>query len=468
MIDLRPSRRLFQSSTFRLAFLGALLFTMTSLGMLGVVKWMTGAVLEQRTNHAIEGELDRLHTIYSQSGLVSLIDEVNALANSLQGRQRVYVIVDSAGKVLAGNLAQWPEGDQETSTHLTFNAPDGFYEPGSPVRAMVLSLGETEKLLVGRVENDRVAFDKVVNLTMVGGGVLSLLLGLGVGVSMARRALHRIDEINRTVHAILSDQLQGRVAIADTGDEFDQLATNLNIMLDRIERLILAMRGVTRNIAHDLRTPLNRLRNRLELALIEGERSEPAETMLSGAIGDVDAVLGIFNALLSIARIEGGTPRENFHEVSLTPLVQGLAELYAPLAEEAEQTLDLDLAPGVIIAGNSHLLSQAVANLLDNAIKYGPVGGRLRVRLTTDHHSARLTIADTGPGIPEEHRDRVLEPFVRLAECRHLPGTGLGLSVVVAIAEAHEARLRLEDARPGLKATLVFPLPTHGERIKSW
>jgi signal transduction histidine kinase len=462
MLDLSRARRLLQTSTFRLAFLGALLFAMTGLAMLGVVKWTTGALLEQRMARSIDGELDRLRTVYDQGGIVSLTDEVNGRANSLQGRLRVYLLVDASGRVLAGNLAAWPDGD-----HLHFDAPEGFYEPGSPVQAVVLPLGTDGKLLVGRLQNDRVAFDKVIDLTMLGGAGLSLLLGLGVGVTMARRALRRIDEINRTVATILGGELRGRVATRGTGDEFDQLAANLNGMFERIERLILAMRAVTRNVAHDLRTPLNRLRNRLELALIEGERAEPSEVVLAGAIGDVDGILATFNALLSIARIEGRAPRENFRDVALDRLAEGLADLYAPFAEDEGLTLEMDIAQGVIVAGNSHLLSQAVANLLDNAIKYTPPGGNIRVTVGGDARAAWLAITDNGPGIPANQRERVLEPFLRLAECRHSPGTGLGLSVVAAIAEAHEAQLLLEDAKPGLKVNLIFTLPEHGDRIKS-
>lgn len=460
------SLRLLRSSTFRLAFLGALLFAVTGLGMLGVVRWMTTALLDHRVDQTVAAELSLLLEMQKQSGFEALAEEVNARANSLQGRYRSYLLLDKAGLVQAGNLALWPKGrSEENGTHLRFHAPETSADPGSPVRATIADLPGGGRLLVGRLQSDRQAFEEVVNRTMLAGAALSLVLGFGVGLLLARRALRRLDQINRTAQTILEGQLRDRVPVGGGADEFDHLAVNLNVMLDRIERLVEAMRAVTRNIAHDLRTPLNRLRNRLELGLID-QTAEPRQ-VLADAIGDVDGVLGTFNALLSIARLEGRKPRENFSDIDLDELISGLAELYAPLAEDEGLAFISGPACGVSLPGDHHLLSQALANLLDNAIKYTPPGGHLRLWGESAEGMMRLCVADNGPGIPPEARGRVVEPFVRLDDARHLPGAGLGLSLVSAIAEAHGGRLLLEDAEPGLRAVLQLALPKHGQGVNS-
>jgi signal transduction histidine kinase len=462
----RFSLRLLRSSTFRLAFLGALLFAVTGLGMLGVVRWMTTAVLDHRVDLSVETEMTMLRTLLDQGGMDALAEEVNARANSLQGRYRAYLMQDGQGHALAGNLAVWPKGhSEENGKRLRFHAPETSADPGSPVRATVIELPGGGKLLMGRLQSDRQAFEEVVDRTMLAGAALSLVLGFGVGLLLARRALRRLDQINRTAQTILEGQLRDRVPVGGGGDEFDHLAVNLNVMLDRIERLVEAMRAVTRNIAHDLRTPLNRLRNRLELGLID-QAAEPRQ-VLADAIGDVDGVLGTFNALLSIARLEGRKPRENFSDIDLDELISGLAELYAPLAEDEGLAFTSGPACGVSLSGDHHLLSQALANLLDNAIKYTPPGGHLHLWAEASDGLMRLCVADDGPGIPPDARAKVVEPFVRLDEARHLPGAGLGLSLVSAIAEAHGGRLLLEDAAPGLRAVLQLTLPKHGHVVNS-
>ena len=463
----RPSLRLLRSSTFRLAFLAALLFAVTGLGMLGLVRWMTTSLLDQRVDLVVSAELELLQQMQAQSGLEALAAEVNARAKSLQGRYRAYLLEDGNGAVLAGNLASWPKGRSEGDIHLRFRAADTSADPGSPVRATVVALPGGARLLVGRLQSDRRAFEEVVNRVMLGGAGLSLVLGFGVGLILARRALGRMDRINRTAQTILDGQLQGRVPLSGDGDEFDHLSVNLNSMLDRIERLVEAMRGVTRNIAHDLRTPLNRLRNRLELALIEERDGEAGRMVLADAIGDVDGILGTFNALLGIARIEGRLPRENFRDIDLDNLISGLGELYAPLAEDQGLAFSAHAQQGLQIMGDHHLLSQALANLLDNAIKYTPPGGHVSLSAQLRGGAVLLSVSDDGPGIPADQRERVVEPFVRLDEARHLPGAGLGLSLVAAVAEAHGGRLLLEDAGPGLRAVLELTLPNHGQVINS-
>jgi signal transduction histidine kinase len=252
----------------------------------------------------------------------------------------------------------------------------------------------------------------------------------------------------------MAGDLSQRIAMkASRGDEFDQLAGNLNAMLEQIERLLNGMRQVTDNIAHDLRTPLNRMRSRIEVALLSDDDKETLRPVMEQTLEDAETMIGTFNALLDIARAEAGSERAAFETVDLTAIVNDIVDLYQPLAEDRGQIIETSIASGLKLHANRHLLSQALANLLDNAIKYTPENGRLSVTLTD---GPSIAVADSGPGIPEADQDKVLERFVRLDQTRSTPGNGLGLSLVGAVAKLHGARLALEDHRPGLRVTLDF------------
>jgi signal transduction histidine kinase len=254
----------------------------------------------------------------------------------------------------------------------------------------------------------------------------------------------------------MAGDLTQRLPLTSAGDEIDSLSDNLNRMLERTERLMKGMRTVTDSIAHDLRTPLNRLRNRLE-GVVNRQDSQPeTQTEIEAAVGETDTLISTFNALLLIAEAEAGVVREAMGRVDLPAVVDGIAELYAPVAEEKNITLDVAPSGAARIEGNRSLISQALANLIDNAIKYTPEGGKVRVAVTDTAGGIALSVADNGPGIPAADRPRVLERFVRLDGSRNAPGTGLGLSLVAAVARLHDARFELTDNAPGLKATLIF------------
>jgi signal transduction histidine kinase len=283
-----------------------------------------------------------------------------------------------------------------------------------------------------------------------------VLLGFIGGVFVSRNMLSRLDSINRTSEDIIQGDLSRRVPTTRSNDEFDVLANNLNRMLDRNERLMKGMREVTDSVAHDLRSPLNRLRNRLETALSHSEGDNADQ--IQSAIEETDRLITTFNALLLIAEAEAGAAREAMKPMTLAPVVEGVAELYAPLAEE--KGIRLAVKPGgpAPIEGNKSLVSQALANLVDNAIKYTPEGGEVTLAASETPGGVELCVADTGSGIPAEDRSRVMERFVRLEASRNSPGTGLGLSLVAAVARLHDAVFTLDDNKPGLRATLRFPL----------
>ena len=331
-----------------------------------------------------------------------------------------------------------------------------------PARATTFDLPGGYHLLIGRDLQNAILFRSSMLRTLSWASVLTLGLGVVGGLFMTHNMLRRVDAVNRTSERIIHGDLAQRVPLTGSGDEFDQLATNLNAMLDQIERLMVGMRQVTDNIAHDLRTPLARLRARLEVTLLEKPDAQRYGEALRQTITEADTLLGTFNALLSIAEAEAGSRREALAVVSLEEIARSVAELYEPVADEKGLTLTIDLDAGVRVRGDRHLLSQAIANLLDNALKYTPAGG-VSLTVRKDRDWARIEVADTGPGVPAGQRDAVFDRFVRLEGSRSTPGNGLGLSLVRAVARMHGGSVRLEDsqpghASPGLKVVLTLPI----------
>ena len=360
---------------------------------------------------------------------------------------------------MAGNIDRWPEADPNVDGWLTFPVAvqlDGQRAENRRAIAQSFRLTGSYRLLVGREVEERLLLQTRIKHALSWGLGLTLLLGLAGGLLMSRGLLRRVDAINRTTEQIMAGDLSRRIPLKRTrGDEFDQLAANLNAMLEQIERLLNGMREVTDNIAHDLRTPLNRMRSRIEVALLSerGEDSEALRPVLEETLTDAETMIGTFNALLDIARAEAGSERAAFEEVDLTQVVDDIVDLYQPLAEDKGQTVESAIAPNQKLKANRHLLSQALANLLDNAIKYTPEGGRIALTVTG---GPAITVADSGPGIPGDQREKVLERFVRLDDTRATPGNGLGLALVSAVARLHGAKLVLEDNAPGLRVRLDF------------
>jgi signal transduction histidine kinase len=288
---------------------------------------------------------------------------------------------------------------------------------------------------------------------------VALAIGLAGGAVMSRNMLRRVEQVNRTAEGVMAGNLSDRVPRRGTNDEFDQLAANLNGMLDQIERLMAGMREVSDNVAHDLKTPLARLRARLELALLgAGDQAGQTEA-IRASIDEADRLLATFNALLSIAEAEAGARRDGTERLDLAQLARAAAELYEPVADEKGFSLRLDTEPGAVIQGDRHLLSQAIANLLDNGLKYGGSGdrGEIEVTVRRTERGVLLEVGDHGPGIPESDRDAVFDRFVRLEPSRSTPGNGLGLSLVRAVARRHDGIVSIRDNRPGLKVLLEFP-----------
>ncbi len=448
--------RLFRTLAFRIVFVYIAIFAVSAAVLVAFTYWNTKRELDSQTDQTIEAEVAGLSEQYQRLGLGGLTDVI--ISRSIRGGQGLYLLIDSLRHPIAGNLDGWPQIIERPGRFIEFNYERrvGGLSVLHRARGKAFALTGGFQLLVARDIHERHETSRLVGTTLPWSVMLMLVLGLVGGGLMSRNLLARLDSINTTSREIMAGDLSRRVPITGTSDEFDALAGNLNRMLDRIERLMRGMREVTDSVAHDLRTPLNRLRNRIDAA----QRRLPPDSAEAGEIEmaavEIDQLIATFNALLLIAEAEAGMAREAMARVDLRFVVEGIAELYGPLAEENGITLDVAPSGTAAIAGNRSLITQALANLVDNAIKYTGNGGKVRISIEDTPRGVALVVADNGIGIPAEDRLRVLERFVRLETSRHSVGTGLGLSLVVAVARLHDAQLDLADNNPGLKATILF------------
>jgi signal transduction histidine kinase len=452
---------LLRTSAFRLTLLYVVLFAASVLVVLGFIYWDTVSYLNEQTDERIKSEVSALRKQYDQFGLNGLRQSIVGRSEMLDDTDQLYALVAPNGSLMEGNIASWPPGLREHSGWLNASLPEQDDDGDAGIntaRALAITLPGGYHLLVGRDLDEREDLhEHTVQVLVVAIG-FSLILALTVGLIMSRATLRRIEAINRAGRAIMAGNLAQRIPIAGSGDEFDQLAKNLNAMLGQIQRLMEGMRQVTDNVAHDLRSPLNRLRTRLEVTLLAPRSADDYRIAIEQTLTDTEALLGTFNALLSIAQVESGADRGDWTSVDLTALMQDVAELYQPLAEDKDLRFTQQIAQGLRLHGNQHLLTQAIGNLLDNAIKYTPDGGAVQLRSRETRNGIEVSISDNGPGIPTAMRDKVFERFVRLEASRTTPGNGLGLSLVRAVAQLHGVKLELGDAYPGLKVSLNFPI----------
>lgn len=452
------------------AFQQAALIVAALLVIGGIVMWLsfarTSELLSRQTIETISLEASAIASIAEGAGPAAAVEAVSRRAGD--GAGRLYLIESAVGTRLAGNLARWPAGMPRTTTATgaTFEYHD--VDGGTRLAAGIARrIGPDLALLVGRdLQTQRSLANEMRWLYLAGFGTLALA-GLLAGLLASRLSLGRVAEIASTSDQIMAGDFSRRVRVSGSGDELDRLAGNLNAMLDRIESLMAGLREVSDNIAHDLKTPLTRLRARAETSLRE-ENGAAAREGLGRVIEDADELIKTFNAMLLIARLEAGAVEGSFETLDVTALVHDVAELYEPVAEEAGMRLVCQPSDGVMLRANRQLIGQALANMIDNAIKYGrrseartPGANHgdadIVVMLTAEAGVVRISTADHGPGIPARDRDRVLKRFVRLEESRTKPGTGLGLSLVAAVARLHGGRIGLEDNAPGLKIVLELP-----------
>jgi signal transduction histidine kinase len=445
-----------RSSTLRLALLAIAVFGAAVVALFGYVYWSTASFVRSRADRAIAAEQAILLQAYERagrSGLIAAIDERIAQNRLAGGR---YLLVEPAGAPVAGNLPAWPSALAGANGWGEFT-PLPPHADGAPARAMFTTLPDGARLLVGQDIADLDAFAHQIETAILLGIAFVFVLAGVASVSVTRRTVGRIEAINATSRAIMRRGLGERIPLRGTHDEWDQLAANLNSMLDRIEGLMAEVKQVTDNVAHDLRTPLARMHGRLEKAYNAPGGSEHERTLIGDTLADLEGVLRMFSSLTRISQIEANGRTEAVRAVNLSEVAREVGELFDAAAEDKGSRLEVVGGEGVLVIGDRDLLFDAVANLVDNAIKHGRAGGRVTVAVARGDGRGEISVADDGPGIPVHERQHVFKRFYRLERSRRTAGNGLGLSLVAAVARLHGANIDMEDTAPGLKVRLRFP-----------
>jgi signal transduction histidine kinase len=464
--------KLFRTTTFRLSLTYLALFSAASILAIAYIYWNTTVLLSQQLSQTIDAELKGLAEQYRAGGLQQLVRTV-AERSGTPGNS-LYLVADGEGRRLAGNLsAVTPDlWNSLGPVEFVYRRPAPGGVENRLAFANVFRLPSGYRLIVGRDIEDRRELARLVRSAMLWGLGVMALFGIGGGYWVSRKLLTRIDALAATTRTIMEGDLGRRLPVTGSGDELDRLSESLNLMLSRIEQLMAGLREVSDNIAHDLKTPLNRLRNRVEGALREPYGEPVYREALERTIEEADGLIKTFNALLSIARIEAGAGGDNRESLDVSALLRDVAELYEPVAEERGLELKTHAESPVLIRADRQLIGQAIANLIDNAIKYGTAeigkgksGARPEVTVSAKSKGAlaEIVVTDRGPGVPLIDRERVLDRFVRLEASRSEPGSGLGLSLVAAVARLHGGSLRLEDNEPGLR--VILALPIEGEAL---
>jgi signal transduction histidine kinase len=451
-------RRMLQSSAMRLALLYVGVFTLAVGALLGAVFLLTQRELEREVDLVIAAELEGLRQDYEGGGLQALVETLQRRTDSWGRTGAVYMLIDDSGNRVAGNLSSWPDAQSETRQWTEFDlaAREHGAEVDHPVRAGV-SVLDRYRLLVGTDVSERRKFAARLRDAMLWSTLLAALLSGLIGWWYSRRVVARVRAAAQACEQIISGDMAQRLPVDRSRDEFDQLATAVNHALDRVEQQTMTVRATFNSAAHDLRSPLYRLRMRLEAAAQRPGDGEDVRESLGAAIGDLDRVQRTLATLLQIARADAGVPLSEAETVDLAELAREMAELYAPAAREAGLALAVYAPTACTIAGNRQLLAQMLANLLENALKFVPAGGAIEVGVSGEAGvGAVLRVVDNGPGIPASQRSVAVEPFRRLERDAARSGSGLGLSLVAAVMRLHHGRVLLADRAPGLEVRCEF------------
>jgi signal transduction histidine kinase len=457
--------KLLRTTAFQLTLVYLFVFVLFAASLLGYFALNTRRLINEQITRTVTAEITRLRDQFNEAGIRGLVLFIDL--RSRRPGSSLYLVTTPNGEGLAGNVASLEPGvlDHPGWVESSYRRIEQQEEVEHRALVEVVELPGGFRLLVGRDLEER---ERIYNIIANAGRwsfALVVVLGLAGGFFVSSRVLKRIDAMTDTAHTIMEGDLSGRLPVAGTGDELDRLADNVNAMLDRIEALMRGLKEVSDNIAHDLKTPLTRLRNRSEQALRSAKNETDYRSALETTIVESDELIRTFDALLMIARAESGQARDNMVDFDAAAVARDVAELYEPLADEKGLELKVE-AVGVAPAhGNRELVSQALANLVDNAIKYAAPTSRsvngeaaeIVVGAGIQGERITLSVADRGPGIADTDRGRVVERFVRLEQSRSQPGSGLGLSLAAAVARLHGGELKLEDNDPGLKSIIALP-----------
>jgi signal transduction histidine kinase len=450
-----------RSSTLKIALVYVVLFSASIFGLLGYVYWSTTSYLTERFDRAAFAERKLLTDAYDRGGRRSLAAFVEKRIRDERLAGWYYELADASLSPIAGNLPHWPPELQPATPRTRDWSPPTDLKAVPADRVMVRASARTlpngDRLLLGWPADGLGRFSAMAAKTIGAVAVLFLLLAAAAGISTARRSVTRIEMINATSREIMLAGFDKRIPLRGTDDEWDELATNLNSMLDRIEQLVETNRQVSDNVAHDLRTPLTRMRARLERAATQSLDPGGYRSLVQDTIGELDGILRMFSSLLRISRIEASGQGTGFGRLDLKELAGEVVELFDATAEQHSVRLVLSGVASVPIVGDRDLLFDALSNLVDNAIKHGGDGGEVHVGIGRRAEGPVAAIADRGPGIPASEQDKVFKRFYRLEDSRNSPGNGLGLSLVAAVARLHGIGIELADNAPGLRVELRFP-----------
>ena len=449
-------RRLLRTSSFRLTLLYAAVFSVSVLLLFGVMLWAAPRGIDRQIDATVSNEIKEVTGDAAGGGLAGLARVVRPLAGG--AAPGIYYLLEGPrGRVLAGNLPRMEPVLGVRVLHPRHATDRRIARVARPIRGRGVRTVGGGYLFVGVDSLQSSELRELITRSFLWVLAATILLALGGGAVTSLGLLRRVEAISRLSRAIVAGDLSRRIALRGSNDEFDHLSVSLNTMLDRIEALMSGLRQVSADIAHDLRTPLTRLRQRLELARRRADSIAALREAVDGAIAEVDTILETFGALLRIAAIEAGAGTDAAGAVDLSALVEGVADAYLPAAEESGRRLRTQIAPGLVAQGDRELLTQMLANLIENAVRHTPPGATIRIEADAAAGAVRVVVADTGPGIPEAAKAQVFQRFFRLEQSRTTPGTGLGLALVAAVAGRHGIALRLEDAHPGLRVVLRFP-----------
>jgi signal transduction histidine kinase len=458
----RLESRLFKTTAVRLAVKAVLIYGLLLGAVLTALYWVVNSGFDEQLESRLEQEITNLTRLFTTNDQERVISELERL----QQQGRVVLLVSAGGDKLAGNLKEWPEEAEIEADGKTRGLwieedviPPELYDDDAYWPVVATELENGSRLLLGhQVEQSEDLLELSEFLIEAMG--IALVFAVFIAVILGRQILGRMDVISATASEIMNGNLAQRIPLSNKQDEFDTLANRLNAMLERIQQLIKGIREVTDNVAHDLRSPLTRLRNHMEITLLEQRSPDEYQQVLRQGIEEIESLITTFNALLSIAQAEAGNNRVQWSQVDLKQLAMDLMDLYTPLTEAKAQTLGVINGNEAMVLGNRDLLAQSLGNLLENAIKFTPRGGNIRLQIKVSENQVEVVVADSGPGIPEGEKSHVLEKFVRLDSSRHTPGNGLGLSLVAAVATLHKAELILKDGDPGLQVIQRFSKAT--------
>jgi signal transduction histidine kinase len=456
--------KLFRTTAFKLMAVYLAVFLAFAASLVAYLGWHTQNLVFGQIQETLDAEIAALSEIYSRGGIRRLAAVVDW--RSRQPGSNIYLLTTFQGETLAGNIAELPGAHLAATGWAEIRYRRMEEADGRELRAMARAflLPGGFRLVIGRDLEEREKVHAILAPPMRWAIVIVVVLGIAGGVFVTGRVLRRVDAIGTSAEAIMAGNLSERLPVAGTGDEFDRLGSSLNAMLERIEGLMRGLKEVSDNIAHDLKTPLTRLRNRAEEALRTAKTEDDWRGALEDTIAEADGLIETFNALLMIARSEAGRFDGEMTELDAAEVAETVGELYEPVAEEKGATLVVDAPAPVPLSGSRELIGQALANLVDNALKYGVPAGEganapatITLAARTVPGGVELSVADRGPGIPPDDRARAVERFVRLESSRSRPGSGLGLSLASAVARLHGGTLTLADNEPGLKVVITLP-----------